>query len=343
VVVEDASSGVKAGRNGGFGLVIGIARKDNTKELLSNGADVVVDDLDKIDLDWIENWFHKKPLSLSKYWKKEPEELDAPKKIPKEPKNIAIHPSYKRSGAQALLDGKNLVFFLDYDGTLTPIVDRPDLAVISQEAKEVLENLSKKYTVAIVSGRSREDVESLVGLKGICFAGSHGFDIRGPKISMIEPRAKETIPLITDIVKVLQEKLKDIPGILIEEKRFSVAVHYRLVDEAKYLSLVKGLVDELVSSNVKLRLMQGKKVYEILPAIDWDKGQAIRWLVKALNTSWDKDSIIYIGDDTTDEDAFRTIRTRGTTILVSESCKESAADFFVSNPKEVKKLFEKII
>ncbi|MBU2504507.1 MAG: trehalose-phosphatase, partial [Candidatus Omnitrophica bacterium] len=75
-------------------------------------------------------------------------------------------------------------------------------------------------------------------------------------------------------------------------------------------------------------------------AIDWDKGKAVCWIMQALGVSWLKESIVYIGDDTTDEDAFRTVRTRGTGILVSSESKESAADFRISSPKEVEELLK---
>jgi alpha,alpha-trehalase len=315
VIVEDAISGVQAGRNGGFGLVIGLARKDNETALLENGADVAMKDISEINLKRIEQWFHRKPESLFKSWNK---------------------------SKSVFLSDRKPIFFLDYDGTLTPIVQRPELAVLSNEMKDVLKRLSEKYTTAVVSGRMREDVEKLVGIKKLLYAGSHGFDISGLGISLIEPRAKEAIPLISKIVKQLSGELKGIPGVIIEEKKFSTAVHYRLV-EVSNLSKIKNMVDRVIQNNPCLRLMSGKKVFEILPRIDWDKGKAVSWIMKALGISWSDVSVIYIGDDTTDEDAFRMVRTRGTGILVSEQPKESAADFQLSSPGEVKKLFEQVI
>jgi trehalose-phosphatase len=126
---------------------------------------------------------------------------------------------------------------------------------------------------------------------------------------------------------------------LIEEKKFSVAVHFRFVED-KYFSKIKAFVASLLKDNPSLRLMEGKKVFEILPTIDWDKGKAIRTIIQALNLSWTDSSIVYIGDDTTDEDAFRMVKTRGTAILVADKEKESAADFRLISPLEVKKLFD---
>lgn len=315
VAVEDAISGVQAGRNGGFGLVIGLARKDNEAALIENGADVAMEDISEINLEWIEKWFHKKPKPLFQFW-------DKVKSV--------------------FLSEKKPVFFLDYDGTLTPIVQRPELAVISKDMKDVVQQLSKRFTTAIVSGRMREDVEKLAGIKGILYAGSHGFDILGMGISLIEPRAKQAIPLIAEIAKQISKELGGIPGILIEEKKFSLAVHYRLVEE-EHIPKIKDLLQKVIRDNRSLRLMSGKKVFEILPNIDWDKGKAVRWIMQTLGISWSDASVVYIGDDTTDEDAFRIVRTRGIGILVSDKPEESAADFQLSSTEEVKKLFKEII
>jgi len=317
VVVEDASSGVAAGRNGGFGLVLGVAREDNEQELLDNGADLVVRDLEEFSIDKVEAWFLRTPEDLFDVWEKKA-------------KNV-------------FLSDKKPVLFLDYDGTLTPIVSRPDLAVLSDEMREVICRLAATYTTAVVSGRQREDVENLVAIEGFFYAGSHGFDILGPGFSMINPTVKDMIPLVDVLIRKLKENLGGIPGLLVEEKKFSVAVHYRLVDEETYLPEIKLFVDKLVDENPSFRLMHGKKVFEILPAMDWNKGKAIRWIMKALNLSWDKHSIVYIGDDTTDEDAFRVVRTRGTGILVCDHSKPSSADFQVSTPDDIRRLFEKIL
>jgi len=339
VVVEDATSGVQAGRNGGFGLVLGVARENNESELLENGADIVVTDLSEITIDLIENWFHKKPRPLLESWEGKEKKSD----ILKTKKKIIVNPYYFRSAKDALFEKKKPVFFLDYDGTLTPIVDKPELAVLSKETRDVVRQLSEKYTTAIVSGRLRDDVQKLVDIKGLFYAGSHGFDIVGDGISMIHPVAKEAIPVVTEVIEKLKKELGDISGLLVEEKKFSVAVHYRLVDENKYLSRIKKSVDKIIQSHKQLRLMHGKKVFELLPNIDWNKGMAIRWIMRALKISWNDASIVYIGDDTTDEYAFRVVRTRGTAILVSDKIKESTADFQLSSPDEVKKIFKDVI
>ncbi|MBN2119721.1 MAG: trehalose-phosphatase [Candidatus Omnitrophica bacterium] len=342
VVIEDATSGVQAGRNGGFGLVLGVGRENNVKGLLENGADAAVEDLSQISLEWIESWFKRRPCSLFENWQSPPEKINTPKDLQALCPKAKINPYYLRSAKEGFSGNKKPVFFLDYDGTLTPIVSRPDLAILDDKMRQTLADLSGKFQVFIVSGRMREDVENLVGLKGVFYAGSHGFDILGPSFVMVEPRAEKTIPLIAAVTKEISRELAGIEGVLIEEKKFSLAVHYRLVDE-KHLPGIEEAVNKKVVSHNELRLMKGKKVFEILPAIDWDKGKAIRWIIAALGLSWDRANVVYIGDDTTDEDAFRMIRTRGMPVLVAEDNRTSCADFRLSSVEEVKKLFEDII
>jgi len=342
VVVEDAVSGVQAGRNGGFGLVVGVAREGNTEDLLKNGADVVVRDLAQITPAWIEAWFKREPLAFFETW----EAGTKPSLVP-DPKahasDVLMNPCYERLPREAFQGCKSLVFFLDYDGTLTPIVDRPELAVISEEMRRTVAGLAKAHTVAIVSGRMRQDVEKMVGVKEIFYAGSHGLDIAGPGFSLLEPRAKGAVPLVSKVFEVLSKELKDIQGVLIEDKEISVAVHYRLLKDAAELPGIAKRVRQVVEGHKGLRLMSGKKVFEILPDIPWDKGQAIRWIMDALKISWQESCVVYIGDDVTDENAFRTLRTRGTGILVSERPKGSSAHFWVASPDDVRRLFEKVI
>jgi len=342
VVIEDASSGVLAGRNGGFGLVIGIARKNNEIKLITNGADIVVKDLVDINISWIERWFRRKPKSLINYWDIQEERPEATVIDQRIKKPIMLNYCYSYSAKKCIFNDKRLVFFFDYDGTLTPIVERPDLAVMSEEMRSLVKELSKKHTVSIVSGRMREDVQDLVKIDDIFYAGSHGFDIAGKDFSLIEPHVKEYLPLIEKVTAELKNIIGGIKGVLVEEKKFSVAAHYRLVDKNDFPKIEKA-VNDIIVNNDNLCLLKGKKVFEILPDINWNKGRAIRWIMQALKLNWQEASIVYIGDDTTDEFAFRTIRTRGTGILVSDFPRISTALFQVSSVEEVKNFFKTII
>ena len=345
VVVEDASSGVEAGRNGGFGLVLGVARENNEEELAKHGADLVVPDLIEINIEIMNNWFYKKPKP---FFQNYDNIQKAPEILPKEHienKKILINPYYQRPGKSVINTNKKMIFFLDYDGTLTPIVESPELAVITKDMKQTVEALSKIHTVAVVSGRMREDVQNLVGIKNIFYAGSHGFDIKGPGgFTMIHPIAKKTIPLVAEIIEQLKERFQNIEGALVEEKKFSVAAHYRKVKKQEDLQFIEETVNNIIKKHDELRLLKGKKVYEILPNIDWDKGKAVRWIMDTLEIPWETASTFYIGDDTTDEYAFRAVVTRGTAIMVTDDLsRPSAADFQLQSPEEVKKFFEQVI
>ena len=235
-----------------------------------------------------------------------------------------------------------MVLFLDYDGTLTPIVEKPELAVISEETRQILKDLSRRFIVSIVSGRVYEDVHRLVNVKGIIYAGNHGFRIEGENFKMVHPQASEFSSLIPQIKEFFMQRIGNIKGVLIEEKEFSLAIHYRLVEE-KEIPFIERCVNEFLDVYKNVRLMHGKKVFEILPQVDWDKGKAIIWIMQNLGIDFKDYSVIYIGDDTTDEDAFRILRTRGTPILVSSLPKTSFADFRLNSVEEVKNLLRLIL
>jgi trehalose 6-phosphate phosphatase len=342
VVVEDAKSGVQAGRNGGFGLVIGLAREKNASKLMRNGADVVVRDMEFLSLEWVENWFHQKPKLFFDEWEEAEKNTHTPKPRKKGESEIMVSPHHFRTPQSAIITDKKLVFFLNYDGTLTPIVDTPNAVELDPEIKDILEQLSAKHIVSIVSGRDPEEVKRMVGIENIIYAGNHGFDILGERFSMIQNKGKRITPIIHAITIKLKSELKNIPGIVFEEKKFNIAIHYRHIDD-KNFDLVRDTIEKTVCEYKSLRLMCGKKVFEILPNVDWGKGSAIRWIMKTKRVTWSKASVFYIGDDVTDEFAFRTIRTRGTAIVVSKADNESAAHYRVHDTNEVKQLLKKVL
>src|SRR5919197_3181710 len=195
---------------------------------------------------------------------------------------------------------RSLAIFLDYDGTLTPIVSRPDQAVLTDSTRAILRTLAKRVPVAILSGRELEDVRKRVAIDEIIYAGSHGFDIAGPR-GLQRQEAAEFLPTLDLTEKELREKLAGIAGALIERKQFSIATHYRNVNESDFPKLER-VVSEIATQHRKVRRIDGKKVYEFLPNIDWDKGKAVLWLLEKLGLACQNARPIYIGDDRTDED-----------------------------------------
>jgi len=230
--------------------------------------------------------------------------------------------------------------FLDYDGTLTPIVSRPDQALLMQSTREILRTLATKLPVAILSGRELKDVRKRVGIDGIVYAGSHGFDIAGPG-GLQRQEATEFLPTLDVAEKELREKFAGIAGALIERKRFSIAAHYRNVNESDFPKMERA-VRQVVGRHRALRRIDGKKVYELLPNIDWDKGKAVIWLLEKLGLDRPDARPIYIGDDRTDEDAFRVLEQRGVGILVSEKPRPTAASYSLGDPSEVERFLRDV-
>ncbi|KAI8540786.1 hypothetical protein RHMOL_Rhmol08G0012000 [Rhododendron molle] len=217
--------------------------------------------------------------------------------------------------------GKQIVMFLDYDGTLSPIVEDPDRAFMSDAMRATVRKLARHFPTAIVSGRCRDKVYSFVQLAELYYAGSHGMDIKGPSKGSIYKNgtdhqavlfqpASEFVPMIDEVYKALLEKTKFTRGAKVEHNKFCLSVHFRCVDE---------------------------KVLEIRPTIKWDKGKALEFLLESLGFANSADIFpIYIGDDRTDEDAFKVLRERGQGfgILVSKSPKETSASYSLQEPSE---------
>ncbi len=235
---------------------------------------------------------------------------------------------------QARLRGRRLAAFLDYDGTLTPIVPRPELAVLADGMRAALERLARLAPVAVVSGRDLADVRARVGLE-LVYAGSHGFDIAGPGgVRFEHPRGLAALPALDAAERQLRAALAGVEGVLVERKRFTLAVHYRQV-RAAFTPAVERAVDAALGTPAPLRKMRGKNVFELLPDLDWDKGAAVLWLLEALALAGNDVLPLYAGDDVTDEDAFRALQGRGLGIVVAAEPRATAARYRLRDPEEV--------
>ncbi|KAD4586367.1 hypothetical protein R6Q59_035299 [Mikania micrantha] len=250
--------------------------------------------------------------------------------------------------------GKQIVMFLDYDGTLSPIVDDPDRAYMSDAMRATVRSLAGCFPTAIVSGRCRDKVYNFVKLAELYYAGSHGMDIRGPSKgskykksppSVLCQPASEYLPMIDEVYGLLLEKTKSTPGAKVENNKFCLSVHFRCVDEKKWSDLA-AQVRSVLKDYPKLRLTQGRKVLEIRPTIKWDKGKALEFLLESLGYANCTDVFpIYIGDDRTDEDAFKVLRERGQGfgILVSKIPKDTSASYSLQEPSEVMEFLQRLV
>jgi alpha,alpha-trehalase len=304
VVVEDAISGVQAGRDGGFGLVIGVNRRGDPARLAEQGASVVVADLAEVGV---------------------ATGVDA-RELP--------------DALQRLDDvlgkaGRELAIFLDYDGTLTPIVPRPEDAVLAPAVRATVAALAKACTVAIISGRDRADVQALVGVEGLVYAGSHGFDIATRQGSVAGSNERDQyLPLLAEVEAELHAALDGVAGAQTERKKYSIAVHYRNVADADLAALEAAVADAL-QRHPTLRDLPGKKVHDLQPRIDWDKGKALWHVLRTLGLDRPDVLPIYIGDDITDEDAFAALRRRGIGIVVRDESRPTLARLALDSPADV--------
>lgn len=314
VVIEDAVAGVQAGRAGKFGLVVGIARSGEKGPLLAGGAHAVVEDLSEICISGDPGAADPLPSALD---------------------------DFESICRQA--EGKRLAVFLDYDGTLSPIAETPDLAVMEEDMREAVFALSRKCHVGIISGRDLMDVRDKVRIDSIVYAGSHGFDIAMPGGLQVENTVgEEFLPVLDQAERALSRKLDSLQGVLVERKRFAIAIHYRLVDAGK-METVEAVVDEIATSHPELRKSYGKKIFELQPDMDWHKGKALFSLLGTMELDREEVLPFFIGDDVTDEDAFRALKGRGIGIVVREHPYETAAAYSLKDPSEVREFLLQLV
>jgi len=240
------------------------------------------------------------------------------------------------------LAGRRLAVFLDYDGTLTPIVSRPEDAVISDAMRAAVRHLAERCRVCLVTGRDRDEVARLMGVDGLVVAANHGFDITGPAGDGLE---RSPVPVPDDLLAGVADRLRRetavIAGAVVERKRTSVSVHYRGVAERER-QRVAGLVAAAVAAHAgELRVTPGKMVLEVQPAVEWDKGRAVLHLLGALHLDGDDVAPVYLGDDVTDEDAFEALAGRGLRVFVGRADdpevagRTTAADYALASVDEV--------
>jgi trehalose 6-phosphate phosphatase len=237
---------------------------------------------------------------------------------------------------------KKLAVFLDYDGTLTPIVKRPEEALLAEDMRAALQRLASICLLAVISGRDRADVEQLVGLDELIYAGSHGFDIAGPGAMELQYEGgKERMPELDKAEAQLRAQIEPIPGAQVERKRYAIAVHYRNV-AGEEVDHIKRLVADISRQHAGLKTSGGKMIVELRPDIDWDKGKAVWWLLHKLNADRPKVLPLYIGDDITDEDAFRALIDQGIGILVGEHGEPTFAKFRLADVEEVRQFLHQL-
>jgi trehalose 6-phosphate synthase/phosphatase len=206
--------------------------------------------------------------------------------------------------------------FLDYDGTLTPIADRPAQAILSDEARQLLQQAARtpNLDVTIVSGRALDDVRRLVGVPGLTYVGNHGLEIDGPGVTFSHEGVARHARALERAASDLEAL--DIEGALVERKGASLSYHVRLV-APKMRARAEERAEAIIRRR-RLAVTHGRCVVEARPPLDWHKGHAVMHvLTRRHGTDWpSRARALFIGDDLTDEDAFRSLRGIGRSVRV---------------------------
>lgn len=315
VVVTDSNGAVTAGRDGGFALVVGVDRHGD--ELSRGGVDAVVRDVREITVRTGDRRMSELPDAIR-----------------------ALETS-----ADSMLSDRQPAVFFDFDGTLSDIVDDPDAARLTAGAAEAVQSLTARCPVAVLSGRDLADVRQRIGLPGIWYAGSHGFELIGPDGEHHQnDAAAAALPVLEEAAAELRGELGAIPGVAVEHKRFGVAVHYRNAARDRVGEVAAAV--RAAGQRTALRVTTGREVIELRPNIDWDKGKTLRWVVDQIRDAQSGPLVpIYLGDDITDEDAFDAVHDDGIAIVVRHSDdgdRATAAQFALDSPARVSEFTKRL-
>ena len=239
--------------------------------------------------------------------------------------------------SQMLRRACRVLLLSDYDGTLTPIVDRPDLAVLASETRDLLADLSRdeRFILGIISGRSMDDVRGRVGVNGLVYAGNYGLEIQGPGLDYTHPAAEELRETQGRIYSRLRDALVDEPGVILEDKGLTLSVHYRLTPQENV-----PRVEEIFGATIapflaegQVKVTRGKMVLELMPRVLWNKGTAI---TKIAETHGRSALMIFFGDDVSDEDGFAVVQeVEGIAVKVGPAWEPTKALYRVDSPLEV--------
>ena len=233
------------------------------------------------------------------------------------------------------IPGRALAVFLDYDGTLSPIVDDPKAATLSDDMRAAVGRLAERHRVAVVSGRDLADVRDRVGLSDLYYAGSHGFDIAGPGgISERPSEAERLLDRINSVEAALRAATGDISGAEVERKTFSVAAHYRRV-AGDDVPAFEAAIEDVAARHPELGKSRGKKVVEFQPRVAWDKGRAVEWILAHTPLGEGDPLPVYIGDDLTDEDAFDALGNCGVSVALRGGARLTLADCALDDVDDV--------
>ncbi len=321
VFISDDPQSISRLKERNMAMILGLDMQvQRNKALYESGADIVIDSLE--DLDVVAG-----NASITSFTQTLPSAF------------------YEFSRIRPGHHQRKPLFCFDYDGTLTPIIKDPEKAVIPKETRRLLKQLSHKHRVAIVSGRDLDTLKGFLALDSLIYAGSHGYRISGPDgIQFQHQPSGDLLPRLNEAEGWLsREPELKMKGIEIERKHLAIAIHYRKADPGSYKTVLR-VAKRLVSTYREFKIGRGKKIIEILPSMEWHKGKAVDWILKTLERSDHQQYMpIYLGDDRTDENAFRSLPSHGIGILVGDHGIPTAAHCQLDDVWEVQKFLHYLV
>lgn len=247
---------------------------------------------------------------------------------------------------RARLSGSPRVIMLDVDGTLAPIAHAPEAAAVPPETQRAVAALAARPDafVVLVSGRAAPDARRMVGVSNVWVVGNHGAECITPSgDETVDPQVAPYEAAVAQVRSRLVALLAPVPGVTVEDKRWTLSIHYRQADP----QLVPRVQDTVqrVAAGSGLRVHDGKKVFEVRPPVRVDKGTAVLELAQRLGALEEGATLVFVGDDRTDEDAFRLLRQRSpyaVTVRVADEWAETAAEFLAADPPAVRRFLEEL-
>ena len=237
--------------------------------------------------------------------------------------------------------GRHLLLLCDFDGTLTPFNPDPRAVRLDEGVARLLGTLASRpdCTIGIITGRRLQDVRDRVSVTGELYvAGFHGLEIHAPGETFVHPDASAAAGTMRAIAAAMRRELALLPGVFIEDKDLSIALHYREAEpdvaataKSRFLDAARA---DLAANRV--RLLPGACVMELLPSTPWHKGNALEWIRERTERIHGPTFTVYVGDDVTDEDAFLAVGPGGMSIGASD--RVTGAEFQVDGPEAVERV-----
>jgi trehalose-phosphatase len=240
-------------------------------------------------------------------------------------------------------DGHHLLLLTDFDGTLSDLVTNPAEARVSPDVATEVAAVARlpRATFGVVSGRRVQDIHERVGKAAAFAAGLHGLEIDGTLTKYRHPALDDVQPIVRSVCEVAQRELAWCAGLFLEDKTYSLTCHVRGVPS----DLAQRALDQFVEiaqphvSSRALKILPAAEALELLPLTDWNKGRAVEWIRDHMTRVVRPISIVYLGDDRTDEDAFAALGDDDVAIGVGERPHEGMIDWRLAGPASVGRFF----